>query len=93
MIVPHHGSNTSSSQLLLDVVRPDIAIVSRDASNRFGYPRAAVVRCYEEKRVIWLDTAEQGAILVKVQQGRVNWRSWAGTQIRFWHSPQLGLMR
>ena len=93
MIVPHHGSNTSSSQLLLDVVQPDIAIVSRGASNRFGHPRAAVVRRYEEKRVIWLDTAEQGAILVKVEQGRVNWRPWAGTQIRFWHSHQRGLMR
>jgi len=93
MIVPHHGSNTSSSQLLLDVVQPDIAIVSRGASNRFGHPRAAVVRRYDEKRVIWLDTAEQGAILVKVEQGRVNWRTWAGTQIRFWHSHQRDLMR
>ena len=93
MIVPHHGSNTSSSQLLLDAVQPDIAIVSRGASNRFGHPRADVVRRYEGKRVIWLDTAEQGAILVKIEQGRVNWTTWAGTQMRFWHSHQRDLMR
>ena len=93
MIVPHHGSNTSSSQLLLDVVQPDIAIVSRGARNRFGHPQADVVRRYDEKRVIWLDTAEQGAVLVKVEQGRVDWRTWADTQMRFWHSPQHSFMR
>ena len=93
MIVPHHGSNTSSSQLLLDVVQPDIAIVSRGARNRFGHPQADVVRRYDEKRVIWLDTAEQGAVLVKVEQGRVDWRAWADTQMRFWHSPQHSFMR
>ena len=69
------------------------ASVSRGERNRFGHPQADVVRRYDEKRVIWLDTAEQGAILVKVQQGRVNWRPWAGSQMRFWHSPQRGLMR
>ena len=93
MIVPHHGSNTSSSQLLLDVVQPDIAIVSRGERNRFGHPQADVVRRYDEKRVIWLDTAEQGAVLVKVEQGRVDWRTWADTQMRFWHSPQHSFMR
>ena len=93
MIVPHHGSNTSSSQLLLDVVQPDIAIVSRVASNRIGHPQSVVVRRYDEKRVILLDTAEQGAVLVKVEQGRVDWRTWAGTQMRFWHSPQHSFMR
>ena len=93
MIVPHHGSNTSSRQVLLDVVQPDIAIVSRGARNRFGHPQADVVRRYDEKRVIWLDTAEQGAVLVQVEQGRVDWRTWADTQMRFWHSPQHSFMR
>ena len=46
-----------------------------------------------KKQVVWLDTAEQGAVLVKVEQGRVDWRTWADTQMRFWHSPQHSFMR
>ncbi len=38
--VPHHGSATSSSQHLLDALRPDVAVISAGRGNPFGHPVA-----------------------------------------------------
>lgn len=44
--VPHHGSKTSSTQALIDAVRPEVAVVSVGRRNRFGQPSAKVVKRY-----------------------------------------------
>jgi len=41
--VPHHGSNTSTSELLLDAVRPGYAVVSSGIRNRYRHPRPEVI--------------------------------------------------
>jgi competence protein ComEC len=42
--VGHHGSRTSTTPLLLEAVRPRIAIVSCGRENRFGHPASATLR-------------------------------------------------
>jgi competence protein ComEC len=43
--VGHHGSETSSSEALLEEARPEVALVSAGRGNRFGHPhRSAVAR-------------------------------------------------
>jgi competence protein ComEC len=41
--VPHHGSATSSSSEFIRAVRPELAIISAGAVNRFGHPNPGVV--------------------------------------------------
>ncbi|MBU1441432.1 MAG: DNA internalization-related competence protein ComEC/Rec2, partial [Gammaproteobacteria bacterium] len=61
LLVPHHGSKTSSSAALLDAVRPRIALVQAGYRNRFGHPAAEVVARYRERGVAVVDSAHCGA--------------------------------
>ena len=46
LLVPHHGSKTSSSDAFLDAVRPSLALVQAGYRNRFGHPAAPVLERY-----------------------------------------------
>lgn len=62
LLVPHHGSNTSSGYPFLKTVSPEIALVSAGYRNGFGHPAAAVRRRYEDLGIKLLNTASQGRI-------------------------------
>jgi len=51
LIVPHHGSKTSSSSVFLDAVRPEVAVVQAGYRNRFGHPAAEVLARYRERGI------------------------------------------
>ena len=61
---PHHGSKTSSSNMLLDAVSPKFAIISCGVDNRYGHPHKSVLNRYEERGVKVLRTDKQGAITI-----------------------------
>ena len=63
LIVPHHGSRTSSSAALLDAVRPSVAVVQAGYRNRFGHPAADVMLRYDERGIITRDSSNCGAWL------------------------------
>jgi competence protein ComEC len=46
LIVPHHGSRTSSSSPFLEAVAPRIAVFQAGYRNRFGHPAAEVMARY-----------------------------------------------
>ncbi|MDB5956149.1 DNA internalization-related competence protein ComEC/Rec2 [Ramlibacter sp.] len=46
LLVPHHGSRTSSTAAFLDAVRPSQALVQAGYRNRFGHPAPDVVARY-----------------------------------------------
>lgn len=62
MVVPHHGSKTSSSAAFIAAVGPQLAVVSAGWHNRFGHPKPAVLARYAEAGVPVFNTAVQGAI-------------------------------
>lgn len=64
--VPHHGSRTSSSEELLSVTAPARAVFSLGRRNQFGFPRAEVLRRYQQHQVNVLRTDWHGAITVAV---------------------------
>ena len=41
--VPHHGSKTGTSQELLDLIKPEVSIISVAAKNRYGHPAANTI--------------------------------------------------
>lgn len=61
LLVPHHGSRTSSASLFLDAVKPRIAVVQAGYRNRFGHPAAEVAERYRALDVAWLVSPACGA--------------------------------
>jgi competence protein ComEC len=68
LLVPHHGSKTSSSAAFLDTVQPSIALVQAGYRNRFGHPAAPVVARYRERGVTVIDSPHCGAALWRSAQ-------------------------
>ncbi len=69
--LPHHGSETSSSEGLLDVVRPEVAIGSCARSRRRRLPDASVESRLHGRGVLVLSTAELGAIRLTTDGERI----------------------
>ena len=69
LLVPHHGSNTSSTLAWLKQVKPQLGIVSAGYKNRFGHPTAKVLNRYHEQKIKVLNTAESGMILLNFPAG------------------------
>jgi competence protein ComEC len=80
---PHHGSATSSSPALLDVLRPAAAIFSAGRDNRFGHPHPAVVARYRALGTALFGTAEDGAVIVETDGTKVQVRGWTGRVMEF----------
>jgi hypothetical protein len=63
LLVPHHGSKTSSSAAFLDAVQPQWAMAQAGYRNRFGHPAEAVAARYEERGIRLVKSAPCGAAL------------------------------
>ena len=63
--VGHHGSQTSSSDLFLDVLSPKLAIISAGKNNRFNHPHQDVLDALEKRKIKILRTDLSGAITYK----------------------------
>jgi competence protein ComEC len=61
LLVPHHGSKTSSSPAFLDAVAPRVALVQAGYRNRYGHPAADVAARYGERGVVLFNTVGCGA--------------------------------
>ena len=64
LIVPHHGSKSSSSAIFVDAVKPVYALFPLGYRNRFGFPAKQVVGRYRERGIQLMDTARHGAITI-----------------------------
>ena len=69
LVVPHHGSHSSSSDALLDAFRPQWALNSSGHRNRYGHPHDVVLARYRQRGITWQDTAQDGYIDLHLQQG------------------------
>ena len=55
LVLPHHGSRTSSSEPFLAAVQPAVAIASAGAGNPHGHPHPEVIVRYEGTRLYRTD--------------------------------------
>ena len=84
LLVPHHGSKTSSSGAFLDVVSPQKAIFQVGYRNRFHHPQVMVYKRYQELGIDRLRTDENGAITL--QFGAVmQYQAYRQQHARYWH--------
>ena len=63
LLVPHHGSKTSSSDAFLDAVQPQWAIVQSGYRNRFGHPVPEVLQRYLDSSILVRDSPHCGAFV------------------------------
>ncbi len=84
LLVPHHGSKTSSTDGFLNAVQPRIAWVQSGYRNRYGHPAPTVMARYAAHGIPVWDSPHCGAM---------HWRSNAPTEVvcerdvqrRYWH--------
>jgi competence protein ComEC len=86
LLVPHHGSKTSSSAAFIAAVRPPLALVSAGWHNHFGHPKPEVLARYAQAHVPVVNTAEQGAIPLEFPADAPPLRrpGWRAQQPRYW---------
>ena len=73
LLVPHHGSKTSSSSAFIHAVQPQFAVVQSGYRNRFGHPAPQVVQRYQARAIPVINTPACGAAL---------WRSWMPNSVQ-----------
>ena len=61
LLVPHHGSKTSSSAELLAAVKPAVGLVQAGYRSRFGHPAPPVLARYQAAGVEVVASATCGA--------------------------------
>ncbi|MGH8819736.1 MAG: DNA internalization-related competence protein ComEC/Rec2, partial [Rhodoferax sp.] len=84
LLVPHHGSKTSSSAVFLDTVQPRLALVQAGYRSRFGHPAPPVVARYQERGIRVVDSAHCGAATwSSAQPDHVACERETG--LRYWH--------
>ena len=64
LVVPHHGSRTSSTPGFVAAVDPQVALFPAGYANRFGFPKADVVDRYRRRGAAIYVTGSEGAIRV-----------------------------
>lgn len=89
LLVPHHGSRGSSSDVFLAAVKPRWALVQAGYRNRYGHPAPATLERYAKAGIPVVDTVGCGAV------GWASARPGATTcerqdRRRYWHHGHPG---
>lgn len=87
LLVPHHGSKTSSSSAFIDAVNPQLAVYSAGLGNRFHHPHARVMNRYRDRHIDTLNTAWSGAISVFLNSDGLNVEQNRLAHRHFWQLP------
>jgi competence protein ComEC len=86
--VPHHGSRTSSGEVLLAAVRPSVAVVSVGRRNPYGHPDAGVLARLAAVGADVYRTDRDGAILLDTDGRALTVTRWASrTTTRYCLDP------
>ena len=86
LVAPHHGSRTSSTADFIKTVNPQLVIFSTGYKNRFRHPNHKVVQRYEQQGVEWLNTAQTGAIQIRLTQSdSLQVTSWREQYSKYWN--------
>lgn len=85
VIVPHHGSSTSSSQSFVNAVNAEFAVVSSAYSNQWDFPRPDVRSRWEQSGARVLTTGEGGAYTITLGSSRgIELECWRDRRRRYW---------
>jgi len=88
LLVPHHGSQSSSSEVFLDAVQPRLALVQAGYRNRFGHPASPVLVRY---------ALHDAQVVATPHCGAMTWQSWQAQAVvcqrdvdkRYWRHQRV----
>jgi len=86
VVVPHHGSSTSSSAPFVAATRPSYALVSAGYANRWGFPKPAVRARWAESGAAVAVTADGGALTVTLDARGVTLAPERMTHRHYWQA-------
>ncbi|MGV8935145.1 MAG: DNA internalization-related competence protein ComEC/Rec2 [Gallionellaceae bacterium] len=84
LVVPHHGSKTSSTVEFVAAVQPRYAVITNGYLNSFGHPKKEVVDRYLQQGSEVLRSDEDGAILVDMDAQNITVERYRKTHARYW---------
>lgn len=88
VLVPHHGSPTSSGAAFIARLEPEVAVATAGLGNRFDFPREAVRRRYLEAGAAFWSTGACGGLRLNLgRDGRVRAESARRVRDRPWRWP------
>ena len=88
LLMPHHGSRTSSSPEFVGEVNPDIALIAAGYRNRFGHPNDEVLDRYRALGSRIYRTDRDGALLLAIEgDGTLSVQRYRALYRRYWHAP------
>lgn len=85
LLVPHHGSRTSSSAAFIAAVAPRAAVVPAGYRNRFGHPAADVLGRYADAGVALRRTDLEGAVEARLSARGAKVEGERDRRRRYWH--------
>lgn len=92
LLVPHHGSKTSSTPAFLEKVHPAGAVFTVGYRNRFGHPKKEVVDRYRALGSGLYRTDRDGTVMFDFrQQGEIEVGRWRRMAPRYWHDSPAGV--
>jgi len=86
LVVPHHGSRTSSTDEFIAAVKPRWAVFTVGYRNRLGHPKEDVVERYRLSGAQMLRTDSAGAVLVRLEGEGISVRPYREIRKRYWYA-------
>jgi competence protein ComEC len=84
LLAPHHGSGTSSTELFLDAVKPDIALFQVGYRNRYRHPKQEIYDRYGDLGIRRLRSDDSGAITLRFG-ARLDVVEYRADHARYWY--------
>jgi competence protein ComEC len=84
LVAPHHGSKTSSSDVFLDAVTPQLILIPAGWMNRYHHPSKVVISRLAERGIAHISTGECGAIEVMFEQEGISVETFRQKNRKIW---------
>jgi len=89
LVVPHHGSKTSSSEAFISHVTPGLALVSAGYLNRWRMPVSEVVKRYQLHNIPLINSANSGQIIINLSENGIAQMTYREHLWPFWFANSL----
>ena len=87
LLVPHHGSRTSSTPEFIAAVAPRWAVVPVGYRSRFGHPSGEVLERYRAEGAHILRTDLDGAVQIRLMNKGIQVNTERHSTPRYWRAP------
>jgi competence protein ComEC len=87
LVVPHHGSKTSSGPAFVEAVNPALALIPSGYRNRYGFPKTEILDRYAGIHATVEQTGLSGALSVMLAKDTdvLEIQRYRDSKLRYWH--------